>query len=96
MADNKQAYQQKMEAQLKEWGAKIDELKAKSEKASAETKIQYQEQVQNLTNKKESAQQKLGELKNASEGAWESLTSGIDSAWKDLKSSLDQAMSKFK
>jgi hypothetical protein len=94
MAD-KQAYQQKMEAQLDEWSAKIDVLKAKSEKASADAKIQYHQQIENLQNKKAKAQDKLRELKEASEGAFESLKDGIDSAWDDFKNSLEEALSKL-
>ncbi len=92
----KEAYQQKMEAEIKEWGAKIDQLEAKTEKASAEAKIQYKEQLSVLTKKKDAAKAKLNELKNASEGAWESAKSGLDNAWTDLKASLENAVSRFK
>jgi hypothetical protein len=36
--ESKKAYQEKMEAQLKEWSARIDLLKAKADKAKAEAK----------------------------------------------------------
>ena len=39
----KEVYIEKLEAQLKEWSAKIDVLEAKAEKAEADTKIKYQE-----------------------------------------------------
>ena len=92
----KEAYQQKIEAEIKEWGAKIDQLESKTEKASAEAKIQFKEQLAALNRKKDAAKAKLQELKNASEGAWESAKSGLDSAWSDLKASLENTVSRFK
>jgi len=35
----KEAYQEKMEAQLKEWTAKLAEMKAKADLASADAKV---------------------------------------------------------
>ena len=93
---DRQAFQEKMEAQIKEWSAKLDVLKAKSEKASADVKIQYQQQIQDLHARKEEVQTKLRELKNASEGVWENLKSGIENAWNDIKKSIDDAMSNLR
>jgi hypothetical protein len=85
-----------MEAQLREWGAKIDELKAKADKAEASAKIEYLKQVEALKAKRDAAQAKLGEIKAASEEAWEILKTGVEHAWNDLKSALDAAVAKFK
>ena len=43
--NTKEAYQEKFDAQLRGWSAKIDELMAKADKAKAEAKIEYCEQV---------------------------------------------------
>ena len=48
----KEAYQEKIEAQLKEWSAKINELKAKAEKAAAEKKTELHKMIDNLRAKK--------------------------------------------
>lgn len=93
--EQKEAYQGKMEAQLQEWGAKIDALTAKAEQASADAKAKYQEQIQTLQTKREAAQTKLNELKNASGDAWEDMKTGIESAWSDLKQTVDSAVEKF-
>ena len=39
--ENREEYQGKMEAQLSEWGAEIDKLKAKADKAAADTRQSY-------------------------------------------------------
>ena len=95
MAD-RQAFQQKMEAQLKEWSANIEVLQAKAEKASADAKIKHQQQIANLQERKEAAQKKLAELKSASDGAWENLKNGVEKAWAEFKNSVDDAVSQFK
>jgi len=46
--NKKEAYQEKFDAQLREWSAKIDELKAKADQAKAEAKIEYYEQIEAL------------------------------------------------
>jgi len=81
----KDAYLEKMEAQLREWGAKIDELKAKADKAEAGAKIEGMKQLDSLKAKRDAAQSKLGEIKAAGEEAWEILKTGVESAWSELK-----------
>jgi len=92
----KEAYQDKMEAQLREWQAKIDVLKAKADKAGTEQRIKYHERIEKLRTQKKAAEAKLAELRNASEGAWEDLKTGVEMAWEDLKLAVEEANKKFK
>lgn len=92
----KETYQAKMEAQLKEWQAKIDVLKAKAEKAEADAKIRYNEEIESLQAKQHHMAQKLDELRSSSESAWEDVKAGVEMAWKDLKHGVEHAMEKFK
>ncbi|MDD5411512.1 MAG: coiled coil domain-containing protein [Methylobacter sp.] len=92
----KEAYQDKIDAQLREWSAKIDELNAKANKATAEVKIEYYEQIEELRSKQANAQTKLQALRNSGEQAWEELKPGLEQAWDDLKTSVEKAISKFK
>ena len=41
MMDKRKAYEEKFDAQLKEWSAEIALLNAKADKAKAEAKIEY-------------------------------------------------------
>ncbi len=61
----KEDYQEKLEAQLKEWSAKISDLKAKADQASADVKIKMSKEIDDLKVRKEAAQQKLTEIKAA-------------------------------
>lgn len=92
----KQAYQEKMEAQLKEWGAKIDELKAKAEKAEADAKLEYHKRIDGLQAKRNAAEAKLAEVKASGEETWENLKEGVEGAWNEFKSAVSDAVSKFK
>lgn len=93
--NTKEAYQQKLEAQVREWGAKIDELKAKADKVKAEAKIEYYEQIQELHTKQAVVQAKLRALSNSGEEAWEELKVGVEHAWNDFKTAVEKAVSKF-
>jgi chromosome segregation ATPase len=96
VSKKRKAYAEKVEAQLKEWGTNIDILKAKAEKAKAEAKIKYYERIQDLRAKQESLDQKLQELKESGEEAWEEVKTGVDQAIKDLKEAFKRAKSKWK
>jgi len=48
----KKAYEQKFEAQLKEWNAEIEKLKTKAGKAKAEAHIAYHENIEKIKEKK--------------------------------------------
>jgi flagellar hook-basal body complex protein FliE len=91
----KKAYQDKMEAQLKEWRAKIDVLKAKADKAEADKRAKYYEKIETLRSRQKAAAEKLKELQKAGEGAWTDVKTGMEKAWNDLKTSIEEASKKF-
>ena len=92
---NKQAYQQKVQAQLDEWSAEIDKLRAKADKADADAQIALNREIDDLRDKKNQAREKLDELSDASEGAWEDLKTGIEAASNQLGQALRSAQSRF-
>lgn len=94
--EKKETYQEKMDAQLKEWNTMFEELKAKAQRASVDAKIQYQEQIELLRARYEAAHAKLQELRTAGESAWEHMAVGVENAWKELKSAWDTAVAKLK
>ncbi len=96
ISKRKKTYVEKAEAQMREWGAEIDLLRAKVEKAGAEAKSKYLEQVQELKNKQEVARQKLNELKESGDEAWGDFKKGVEEALGDMKAALKQAASRFK
>jgi len=84
----KDVYREKLEAQLDEWQARIDELEAKAAQANAEVKIVYQERVSDLRAKQNAAREQLAELATASEHAWDNMTKNLG----DFLSKVGQAV----
>ena len=91
----KEAYQEKLEAQLKEWSAKVKELQAKAGSAKADAKIELQKQLEGLHAKQEVAQEKLKEIKEASAAAWEKAKPGVEKAMTDLNSAWQRIKKQF-
>ena len=94
--ENKEAYRKKLEAQMREWSAKIDLLKARADQAEAEAKIEYRNRIEDLRKKRAVLQEKLNELKKASDAAWKDIKVGTERAATDLRDALQSAFSKFK
>jgi hypothetical protein len=93
---DKELYQQKMKAQLDQWKAEIDLLKAKASVASADAQLEMNKQVKSLESKIGEGKAKLSALAEASDEAWHSMKEGVESAWTSLRSAVSDAAEKFK
>ena len=91
----KEAYQEKIEAQLKEWSARLHELKAKADKATADAKIEMDQQIDHLRAQKDAAQHKLNDLKGAGAESWETLKAGSEKALGEMKKTWESLKGKF-
>lgn len=78
----------KLETQLQQWGAKLDELVAKADEVGAETKAEYRQAIDELGKKYQTAQAKLAELKTAGGTKWELFKNGIEHAWSDVETAF--------
>ena len=96
MTDKRKAYEEKYDAQLKEWSAEIALLKAKADKAKAEAKIEYYKTIEILQAKQDAAGTKLQELRTAGDDAWEDLKAGAENVWTEVKTAFQSATSRFK
>ncbi|MBN2033275.1 MAG: hypothetical protein JW836_08370 [Deltaproteobacteria bacterium] len=93
--NHRDAYVQKLKAKMDEWNAEIDKLAAKADQADAELKIKYHKQVEDLRAKRKEVEDKIAELQQAGEGAWEDLREGLENSWEILKTSFTKAKSEF-
>jgi hypothetical protein len=96
MTNKRKAYEEKFDAQLKEWSAEIALLNAKADKAKAEAKIEYYKTIETLQGKQEAARTKLRELRGAGDDAWEDLKSGAENVWAEVKAAFQSGTSRFK
>lgn len=93
--EDRQAYKDKVKAQIDKLDAQLDELKAKGQQAKADAAIQYHEKIEELQAKRDDANEKFKKLQEASGEAWEDIQSGFEKAWGDLESAFKQASEKF-
>lgn len=92
----KQSFQEKLEAQLKEWDAKLDKLKAEAPEQKGKIRTEFEKQLEALAVKRENANEKLQELRKHTEDAWEDLKDGAENAWTDLRVAMERIASRFK
>jgi hypothetical protein len=91
----KEAYEQKLQAQLDEIALEIEKLNVKANKAEADTKLEYHKEIDKLKALQEQAKVKLDNIKQSSNDAWEDLKSGMDNAWTALSDAVKSANSRF-
>ena len=90
------AYVQKMKAQLDEWNAEIDKLQARTQQAKGDAKLSYEQQLKSLRRQRDDAQARLTGIQDATEDAWRQFKEGADQAWSKLKDGMENAASAFK
>ena len=87
ISKKREKYVAKVEAQLKDWGEKIDKLKDKAE---------YDQQIEELRKKQEAVRGKMKDYRATGGEAWGDLKTGLDQTLEELKKSFKQAVSRFK
>ena len=95
MTEKRDAYVQKLKAEMAELDAEIEKLAAKADQADAAAKIEYHRQLENLRAKRNDLEENFAELQKAGEAAWEDLKQGLENSWEILKTSLAKAKSEF-
>ncbi len=70
-------------------------MRAKADKADAEMRIKYHEQIDNLQAKKKEVRSQLSSLKNAGEESWQDLKKGLEEAVDSLNKAFSSIKSKF-
>ncbi len=94
--DRKEEYRQKLEAQLKEWKAKIDRIEARTSMVSSETKAELMKEIEELRRKKMVVRERWDEVQKTGGEAWDTLKEGVEKAAGELKQALDKVVSRFK
>jgi predicted transcriptional regulator len=88
--EDKKTYYDKMHAQVRDWAAKIDELIDKADKTSGEKKIEYQEQIQKLKEKKADAEVMLKELQASGEETWKDIKGSLEKISTDVRGAFNK------
>ena len=92
----KEAFQEKLETQLREWDKKLDGLKGKAKKAKADLRHDLEAQLEALRAQRAAAHDKLQELRQRSENAWEDLKEGAEKTWDEMQKAIDSIVARFR
>ena len=93
---NRKEYIDKLSDQLKKWDNEIEKLEMKANQAKTGAKSDYQQHLEKLRSKREEAGNKIKEIREASDEAWQELKIGTEVAFETMKNAMDNAVSKFK
>ncbi len=94
MDTTKDAYKQKMEAQLKLWSAQFDGFKAKADKATSEAKVEILKQVDELKAFEVSAKKHIADVSASAADSWQKARSGFEDKWNQLSGSVEAMWAK--
>ena len=92
----REAYIDRMAAQLKKWSARLDVMAAKAGSAADEAKAGLKKQVELLKKKEQAAVASLAKLKESTVDAGGEIAGGVEKAWDDFKEAMHSAGDKFK
>ena len=80
-----EAHVGKMEAELKQWGERLDNLLSMADVAGTSAKGDYRKRLEDLSEKYLIAERKFGELKAAGSAKWDTYRDDIETAWSELE-----------
>lgn len=91
MENARELYKQKYEAQLHEWSARLEALKAHADKLAVEAKLEARPHLDTLHGKLDAAKARLHDVALATDDKWEDVKTGADHAWNDVKAAVEGA-----
>jgi chromosome segregation ATPase len=92
----RELYIKKFEAKLDEWKAEAQALRARAEGAGADAQLEAMRELESVERQIDDAEERLGELRKASDDAWESIKAGAEDAWSSLSEGFSKAADRLK
>lgn len=94
--ETKQAYLDRSAAQISEWSAKLDVVRAKVAQASADVRIDYHKQIDSWQEKQTAFKQKVDELRASGAEGFETIKTGAQNVWNELSTLVQSLEEKTK
>lgn len=91
----KEAFKERIQAQVKSWEADIAKLRAQANIEAADARISYHTNLERASEKLDDLKVKLREFTDAGESAAQELQSGIERAIADVTHAIDEAKKCF-
>ncbi len=88
----KEAYKQKIDAELEVVQAKLARIKAQGTDFTGDARINHAKHVKELEQKLDLTKAKLSELEKADEHVWEQLRDGFEDIWTSLQTTIEESV----
>ncbi len=89
------AYVQKLKAQIDDWNADISKLEAKAGHAAADVRIKYEQSLDSLRAERDAVHEKVEQIQTSSEDAWEEFKESAEDLWERTKAAFAAAKAEF-
>jgi hypothetical protein len=89
------AYQNKLDAQIEELNARLALMRAKAKGFAADARIAAHEELSDTDAKLARLKARMGKLRVAGDGAWQEMKVGVESAWTELSTAAKRAKKRF-
>lgn len=89
------SYIGKAQAELDQWGAKIQKLQSQSEQAGEKSRVAIDKQLHSLDGRFQEAQKRLEALKVSTEKEWDKIRPGVDHALAQVRHSYRRTQAYF-
>lgn len=94
--EKRDLYLEKINAQIKQYSAKIDGMHGKATEMHVDMKLGYLKQVEKLELKRDGLKKKYEQLSKSSESSWKDIKEGTENAWGELKEAFSKVTDNFK
>jgi septal ring factor EnvC (AmiA/AmiB activator) len=93
----KDQYVEKRQAEIDKWNAELEKLEAKIREAGADAKakLEHEEQMNALRQKRDEVRARLAEIQAAGDDRWEDLKDGLEHPWTSIKDGFEKIKAKF-
>jgi hypothetical protein len=88
-------YSKLAEAQVEEWRAQSDKLKAQAKRTDAKTQIEVHKAIDRVEQRYDLAKSALSGTADSLNDALKDLESGVQQAWDEMKQSAESAAERF-
>jgi hypothetical protein len=92
----KESYRKKVEDKLKEMDDQIQKLRTQGSAVKAESKTEYDQDLQNLSNMRERAEQRIREMEVEQKENWEEVSQRADRILEELKQAIADAVERVR
>ena len=89
------AYVQKLKAQIDDWNADITKLEAKAGLAAADMRVKYEQSLDSLRAERDKVDHKIEQIQESSEDAWEEFKDNAEDLWERTKAAFAAAKAEF-